>query len=228
MTGLLLLLLSCFSHVRLCVTPEVEAHQIPRPWDSPGKNTGVGCHFLLQCMKVKSEREVTQSCLTLHDHEFLQLLFIWKCLDSSSLLKNSFARFRIFGWQFFSFFFFLWAFWIYLSTFLWPPKFLIRKSTDNLIKDPWYVMICFSVAAFKILLFVFWKFDYNQSHCGSLWILLMDSVELGCLHFCLHQIWGVFNHYLFQMFFLPFFHSLLLLLGLPQYIGPSDGVPWTS
>jgi len=36
------------------------------PWDSPGKNTGVGCHFLLQCMKVKSESEVTQSCLTLH------------------------------------------------------------------------------------------------------------------------------------------------------------------
>ena len=38
-----------------------------RPWDSPGKNTGVGCHFLLQCMKVKSEREVAQSCLTLSD-----------------------------------------------------------------------------------------------------------------------------------------------------------------
>ena len=38
---------------------------LPRPWDSPGKNTGVGCHFLLQCMKVKREREVTQSCLTL-------------------------------------------------------------------------------------------------------------------------------------------------------------------
>ena len=35
-----------------------------RPWDSPGKNTGVGCHFLLQCMKVKSESEVAQSCLT--------------------------------------------------------------------------------------------------------------------------------------------------------------------
>ena len=43
------------------------AHQAPRPWDSPGKNTGVGCHFLLQCMKVKSEREVAQSCLTLSD-----------------------------------------------------------------------------------------------------------------------------------------------------------------
>ena len=37
------------------------------PWDSPGKHTGVGCHFLLQCMKVKSESEVVQSCLTLHN-----------------------------------------------------------------------------------------------------------------------------------------------------------------
>ena len=37
------------------------------PWDSPGENTGVGCHFLLQCMKVESESEVAQSCLTLSD-----------------------------------------------------------------------------------------------------------------------------------------------------------------
>ena len=37
------------------------------PWDSPGKNTGVGCHFLLQCMKVKSESEVAQSCPTPSD-----------------------------------------------------------------------------------------------------------------------------------------------------------------
>ena len=37
------------------------------PWDSPGKNTGVGCHFLLQCMKVESESEVALSCLTLSD-----------------------------------------------------------------------------------------------------------------------------------------------------------------
>ena len=41
------------------------AHRLLHPWDSPGKNTGVGCHFLLQCMKVKSESEVTQLCLTL-------------------------------------------------------------------------------------------------------------------------------------------------------------------
>ena len=41
--------------------------RLPRPWDSPGKNTGVGCHFLLQCRKVKSESEVAQSCPTLRD-----------------------------------------------------------------------------------------------------------------------------------------------------------------
>ena len=51
-----------------------------RPWDSPGKNTGVGCHFLLQCMKVKSESEVAQSCPTLSDPmdcSLLRLLHPW-------------------------------------------------------------------------------------------------------------------------------------------------------
>ena len=41
--------------------------RLPHPWDSPGKNTGVGCHFLLQCMKVKRESEVAQSCPILSD-----------------------------------------------------------------------------------------------------------------------------------------------------------------
>ena len=41
--------------------------RLPRPWDSPGKNTGVGCHFLLQCVKAESESDVAQSCLTLSD-----------------------------------------------------------------------------------------------------------------------------------------------------------------
>ena len=66
---LLLLLLSHFSRVR---SHSVRSHRwqptrLPCPWDSPGKNTGVGCHFLLQCVKVKSESEVAQSCLTLSD-----------------------------------------------------------------------------------------------------------------------------------------------------------------
>ena len=45
----------------------VQPTRLPRPWDSPGKNTGVGCHFFLQCREVKSESEVTQSRLTLCD-----------------------------------------------------------------------------------------------------------------------------------------------------------------
>ena len=64
---LLLLLLSCFSHVRLCATPQTAAHQAPPSLDTPGKNTGVDCHFFLQCMKVKSESEADQSCPTLSD-----------------------------------------------------------------------------------------------------------------------------------------------------------------
>ena len=64
---LLLVLLSRSSHVRLCVTHRRQPTRLPRPWDSPGKNTGVGCHCLLQYMKVKSESEVVQSCPTLSD-----------------------------------------------------------------------------------------------------------------------------------------------------------------
>ena len=63
---LLLLLIASF------VSDSVRPHRrkptrLPHPWDSPGKNTGVGCHFLLQYMKVKSESEVAQSCPTLSD-----------------------------------------------------------------------------------------------------------------------------------------------------------------
>ena len=50
----------------LC-NPRRQPTRLPCPWDSSDKNTGVGCHFLLQCMKVKSESAVAQSCLTLHD-----------------------------------------------------------------------------------------------------------------------------------------------------------------
>ena len=61
----LLLLLSCISRVQLQRPHRWQLTRFLCPWDSPGKNTGVGCHFLLQCMKVKSESEVVQSCLTL-------------------------------------------------------------------------------------------------------------------------------------------------------------------
>ena len=62
---MLLLLLSRFSRVRLCATPQTAAHQAPHPWDSPVKNIRVAFHFLLQFMKVKSKSEVAQLCPTL-------------------------------------------------------------------------------------------------------------------------------------------------------------------
>ena len=56
------------SCLTLCDRPHRrQPTRLPRPWDSPGKNTGVGCHFLLQFMKVKSESEVAQSCPTPSD-----------------------------------------------------------------------------------------------------------------------------------------------------------------
>ena len=62
----------CCCCVASVVSDSVQPHRrqptrLPRPWDSPGKNTGLGCHFLLQCMKVESESEVARSCLTLSD-----------------------------------------------------------------------------------------------------------------------------------------------------------------
>ena len=56
--------------LQLCPTVQPHRQQptrLPCPWDSPGKNTGSGCHFLLQCMKVKRENEVAQSCPTLRN-----------------------------------------------------------------------------------------------------------------------------------------------------------------
>ena len=66
------ILCCCYCWVTSVVSDSVRPHRrqptrMPRPWDSPGKNTGVGCHFLLQCMKVKSESQVVQSCPTLSD-----------------------------------------------------------------------------------------------------------------------------------------------------------------
>ena len=62
----------CCCWVTSVVSASVRPHRrqptrLPRPWDSPGKSTWVGCHFLLQCMKVKSKSEVAQSCPTLSD-----------------------------------------------------------------------------------------------------------------------------------------------------------------
>ena len=68
----ILILCCCCCYVASVVSDSVRPYRrqptrLPHPWDFPGKNTGVGCHFLLQCMKVKNESEVAQSCPTHSD-----------------------------------------------------------------------------------------------------------------------------------------------------------------
>ena len=76
--------------------------RLPRPWDSPSKNTGVGCHFLLQCMKVKSESEVAHSCPTCSnpmDYQPTRLLHPWDCPGKSTGVGYHFLLQGIFPTQ---------------------------------------------------------------------------------------------------------------------------------
>ena len=103
----------CCCYVTSVVSDSVRPHRqqptrLLRPWDSPGKNTGVGCHFFLQCIKVKSESEVAQSCPTLHDpmdwslpgsstHGIFQARVLeWGAIAfSQSLLVYLFPRYKV-------------------------------------------------------------------------------------------------------------------------------------
>ena len=81
--------------------------RLPRPWDSQGKNTGVGCHFLLQSVKVKSESEVAQSCSTCSDlmdrslpdssvHGIFQARVLeWGAIAFSSICLNHIKKYEI-------------------------------------------------------------------------------------------------------------------------------------
>ena len=82
--------------------------RLPHRWDSPGKNTGVGCHFLLRCMKVKSESEFAQSCPTLSDQmdyslpgssihgSFRARVLEWVAISFSEFICSAF-EFRVLG-----------------------------------------------------------------------------------------------------------------------------------
>ena len=88
-----------------------QAPRLRHPWDSPGKNTGVGCHFLLQCIQVKSESEVAQSCPTLSDptdctlsgscvHEILQARVLeWVAIALSYLQGLGTVNHTLGHWQ---------------------------------------------------------------------------------------------------------------------------------
>ena len=120
--------------------------RLPRPWDSPGKNTGVGCHFLLQCMKAKSQSEVAQSCPTLSDlmdcsppgssvHGIFQARVLeWGAiafsLDHQGSPQNSVSTLSHFTWAFMKHS----AFRIVslLIWWFWAPR--ERKEVPNLLK----------------------------------------------------------------------------------------------
>ena len=93
----------CSCWVTSVVSDSVQPHRwkptrLPCPWDSPGKNTGVGCHFFLQCMKVKSEREVAPSCPTLSDP--------MDCSPPGSSIHGIFQA-RVLEWGTIAFFYYL-------------------------------------------------------------------------------------------------------------------------
>lgn len=90
-----------------------------------------------------------------------------------------------------------------------------EKSALNLIEDPLYVTSCFSLAAFNILyLSLSFNFDYNDVVLDLFTLSYLAFIEiLGCVDNVFDQIWEVFSHCLFQIFFLTL--SFSLLLGLP-------------
>ena len=124
--------------------------RLPRPWDSPGKNTGVGCHLLLQCMKVKRQSEVAQSCPTLRDSK--------DCSLTGSSIHGIFQA-RVLEWGAFAFstrdiyrvpnFVNLWLYQCQKSGF--PPSIFVLKSlfehflgdytVPGNMKDKWNTVI---------------------------------------------------------------------------------------
>ena len=125
----------CCCQVASVMSDSVQSHRqqptrLPCPWDSPGKNAGVGCHFLLQCMKVKSESEVAQSCPTLSDP--------MDCSPPDSSIHGIFQA-RVLEWGAIAFsvswartsnFFFL-TLSTYSPTLLPPPHFHVCLSLPN-------------------------------------------------------------------------------------------------
>ena len=99
----------CCCQVASVVSDSVRPHRrqptrLLCPWDSPGKNTGVGCHFLLQCMTVKSQSEVTRSCPTLSNPTDCSLsgssvhgIFQARVLDATAFSTSCFKSLQILG-----------------------------------------------------------------------------------------------------------------------------------
>ena len=119
--------------------------RLPCPRDSPGKNTGVGCHFLLQCIKVKSESEVVQSCLTLSNP--------MDCSPPGSSIHGIFQA-RVLEWVDIAFSgSFLVIYFIYNSMYMSVPISQFIPSPSLSLGNYKFVFnICDSVSALMLLL----------------------------------------------------------------------------
>ena len=196
--------------------------RLPSPWDSPGKNIGVCCHFLLQCMKVKSEREVAQSCLTLSDpmdyslpgssiHGIFQARVLeWGAIAFSEVLLRQFQIFKgIIVW----FFFLLWniqqvssryAFWMKRETDCWPStnsSFPVSLSLPSLIQEPLENLPASLAAPSVCLLYIhsgLWLF-FSLHNAFTIYFLLPEIWQKLCssegLGFCR-----------FMSIFAPYYH----------------------
>ena len=120
------------------------------PWDSPGKNTGVGCHFLLQCMKGKGESEVAQLCPTLSDP--------MDCSPPGSSINGIFQA-RVLEWGAIAFPFIMYYY--------------FAKRKDPILKANFYIFFIIFVILFGFLILYFWESNlYSRFLIFAFWYLL--------------------------------------------------------
>ena len=129
--------------------------RLPPPWDSPGKNTGVGCHFLLQCVKVKSESEVTQSCPVLSDP--------MDCSQPGSSIHGIFQA-RVLEWGAIAF--------SGRSHYFMSNLWLLPKVDTFDLQVDWHIA--------GVIASIFWQNDYMESFIS---ILKLSVVLHDCHHF---------------------------------------------
>ena len=136
--------------------------RLPRPWDSPGKNTVAGCHFLLQCMKVKSESEVAQACPTPRDP--------MDCSPPGSSIHGTFQA-RVLEWGGIAFSAVttnLLIFSLSMKLLFWP--FNINRSMQYVFFCDWFISACLEVHTCCSM--------YQYFFCGGITIHCIDKPHL--------------------------------------------------
>ena len=163
--------------------------RLPHPWDSPGKNTGVGCHFVLQCVKVKSESEVAQSCPTPSDP--------MDCNPPASSIHRIFWA-RVLGW-------------VAIAFSIWRmrvSKYYVCGSSVLVLILFWLSWMCglvsiikfgsFSAIIISNILFLLWYASYVYVISFDIIPQFLDVLGLGFFPFFLNFIlgnlyWSVFK-----------------------------------